>query len=201
MSYTFVSDVLRGCFGIDPSSKLIVVVLAEHANEELGGVAWPSVATIAHLVGLSERQVQFHLRELTRALWIFPETAGGGRKKTTAYRLNLERMRAAQRQNGEAHRTLSGGKGEADITVSAHQRVKLGAQKGEAQRQERVKPASPEPEVNQKEPEVKRKEPEQTVSKRNSEPATGTSHRHPYRTPEQIAAAKNFFAKAKRLGR
>jgi hypothetical protein len=147
MSHIYVSDVLRGFHGPDPrapdpSAKLVLISLAEHANKKSGGVAWPSVATIAEESDLSVRQVQYHLRELEAAGWLSPVgNTCGGRGRSTRYQLNIARMRAARLAKGEAH-----------CTVSETERVKPTAGNGEAERAKRVKPTAPEPEVNLKEP-------------------------------------------------
>ena len=93
MAGKFVSVVLTGLQGVDPTAKLVAVCLADCANEGHGGLAWPSVATIARRAGICERQVQAHLRTLEAAGWIARESAGqGGRGMTTRYRLHLDAM-------------------------------------------------------------------------------------------------------------
>lgn len=204
MSYLYVSDVLHGCFGIRPSAKLVLLIIAEHANGNSGGIAWPSVATIARLAGLSERQVQVHLTKLIGQGWIFTTgRRGGGAGNATRYQLNLARMRAVQQQKGESGNTHSkSGKGEAHCTVSAAEGVKSSAEKGEVQRQKRVKPTAPEPEVNHREP----AKPESNANGADKKPRTGRSidkplppepqglaaREHPYRTPEARAGLQRL---------
>jgi len=144
----FVDLVLRGAHGLHPTGKLILVVLAEHANADSGGVAWPSVETIARLVNLSDRMVQLHLRDLCHEGWIAVDgDMRGGYRNTVRYKLNVHRLREARK--GEAHFTE---KGAADFTVRARQTVKSGAGKGEICMAKTAKPASPEPSSNLEEP-------------------------------------------------
>lgn len=169
MSYVYVSAALRGCFGINPSAKLVLLILAEHANEDSGGVAWPSVATIARLAGLSERQVQVHLTKLIGQGWIFTTSRrGGGAGNTTRYQLNFARMRAVQQRNGEAGNTHSESEeGEARRT------------KGEAERQKGCRPPHPNRKVtrNQRNPRATT-----TWRRSNREPeGLGTNLYHPNR--------------------
>lgn len=96
MSASAVRAVLFGVPDIDPTAKLVLIVIAEHANEKRGdGMAWPSIETIARLACVSERPVQRHLRQLVADGWLFVEQHSvGGRGRTTVYRLNLARMRS-----------------------------------------------------------------------------------------------------------
>lgn len=64
--------------------------LARHASDETK-LSWPSTETISRETGLSERQVQRHLRTLLRRLsGSITRQLGGGRHRTNTYRLDLE---------------------------------------------------------------------------------------------------------------
>jgi hypothetical protein len=135
MAVEFVNLVLRGAFGVHPTAKLLLVILAEHARRGTGGIAFPSVATQARLACISRRQVQSHLRVLVHEGWLIPAgCAQGGRKLAAIYRINVSKMQASTNtQKGEAHRTLSAAEN---------------AEKGAVQRTERVRPTSPQPVLN-----------------------------------------------------
>jgi hypothetical protein len=109
----FVSLVMDGLVGVDPSAKLVVVVLADCANQNAGGIAFPSIATIARRTGICERQVRDHLRKLEVEDWISREGAThGGRGMTTRYRLNLRRLlTVAALEKAAAERRVSEKKG------------------------------------------------------------------------------------------
>lgn len=93
MSGHFVSVVMTGLKGVDPSAKLVAVALADCANANHGGVAFPSIGTLVARTGICETQVRVHLRRLETDGWIAREgSANGGRGMTTRYRLNLARM-------------------------------------------------------------------------------------------------------------
>lgn len=63
MSFKLVKQVIRS-HQQSPAHKLVLIVIADHTNENKTGTAWPAVETIAEYVGLSRRQVQRILREL-----------------------------------------------------------------------------------------------------------------------------------------
>ena len=62
---------------VSPSSKLILVFLADRANPANDDACWPSVAYIVKHTGLSERTVQTHLQLLERAGHITMEPRKG----------------------------------------------------------------------------------------------------------------------------
>ncbi len=66
-------------------SRLVLLSLADYADEN-GGSIWPSVKTICSDTLLSERQVQYALRNLEQLGEISVEQKGGGRR-TTRYRI------------------------------------------------------------------------------------------------------------------
>lgn len=67
-----------------PLQKLLLWALGDAAGEH--GVAWPSITALRLWTGLSERAVQRTLRELV-AGGVLEVVAGGGRGRTTRYRL------------------------------------------------------------------------------------------------------------------
>lgn len=71
------------------TDRTILGVLADYMRES-DFVAWPSVATIAAETGLSERAVQYRLRRLVDDGWVSIAWRGGGRAKSTRYRVNVE---------------------------------------------------------------------------------------------------------------
>lgn len=102
MAGVFVSLVMQGLTGADPSAKLVAVALADFAQVKDHGVAFPSVSRLCAVTGLSERQVQQHLRQLRTDGWIAPEGAThGGRGMSTRYRLNLPKLRANMRMQDD----------------------------------------------------------------------------------------------------
>ncbi len=73
--------------GLTPPQKLVLSVLAEHADDQ-GGNSWPSVATISAESEMAERTVQRALKELVEKK-IVSSAVGGGRRNTTIYTLDL----------------------------------------------------------------------------------------------------------------
>lgn len=63
MSFKLVKTVIRSTQQ-SAAHKLVLIVIADHTNENKSGTAWPSVETIADYVGLKRRQVQRILRDL-----------------------------------------------------------------------------------------------------------------------------------------
>lgn len=49
--------------GIDPTARLVLCVLADHAHND-GTAAFPSLATISEVVGIAPRNVRNHIRKL-----------------------------------------------------------------------------------------------------------------------------------------
>jgi len=81
MSFRAVADALE--LDLPASSKLILCVLASHANEE--GLCFPSIGRIAWITGFTTRQVQRVVRALTDAGIIEVVKPGGGRGHTPVY--------------------------------------------------------------------------------------------------------------------
>ena len=84
--HTIMDNVDRAS-GLDPTAKLILLVLAEYAVET--GETAPSVTTVANLTGISERRTRTHLAHLQAAGWIVAEPNVGGRWQTTRRWLNV----------------------------------------------------------------------------------------------------------------
>lgn len=66
VSFKLVKKVIRSTQQT-AAHKLVLVVIADHTNENKTGTAWPSVDTIAGYVGLRRRQVQRILRDLEKS--------------------------------------------------------------------------------------------------------------------------------------
>ena len=58
-------------------TRLVAVCLGDYANSDTGR-AWPSIRSIARRTGLSERQVQRHLRVIEADGWIIDGHNGKG---------------------------------------------------------------------------------------------------------------------------
>lgn len=66
-------------------TRLVAIALADYANTDTGE-AWPSVRNIGRRTGLSERQVQRHLRIIEADGWIRKGPIGRtGRNGTTLW--------------------------------------------------------------------------------------------------------------------
>ena len=70
------------------SARLVLTILATHTGKTQD--AWPSVPRLAYLANISERQVQFNLRELMDLKELEIACPGGGRHRTTTYRITLK---------------------------------------------------------------------------------------------------------------
>ena len=158
MAVEYVDLVLRGAFGLNPTAKLIMVILAEFSRRESNAIAWPSVPTIARLAGVSERWTQACLSSLVAAEWLtIIGDSRGGSGNSVHYQINVQRLNEAKKGSvkGELEITIPGEKkGEAEITLSNSERVKsvqakgeVCAKKGEVQTPKRVNPSSPEPDL------------------------------------------------------
>jgi hypothetical protein len=93
MSGKLVTLVLDLPTKMDPSRRLVLACLADHANERDGAVAWPSNKLIASRTGICERQVREHRVGLeTSGLIELVSNARGGRGKAKVYRLKADTM-------------------------------------------------------------------------------------------------------------
>lgn len=76
------------------TQKAVLSALAGYAREP-DLVAWPSLSTLAGVVGVTDRTVRRTLRALEAAGWIEAIERGGGRR-TTRYRVVLDRPEGGQ---------------------------------------------------------------------------------------------------------
>lgn len=75
-----------------PMRKMVLLALADNATDE--GVCWPSQATLAQKVSISERSLRDHLHALVSDGWVAITSLGNGRGKSTEYLLNVARIKA-----------------------------------------------------------------------------------------------------------
>lgn len=118
------------------ADKLVLLRLADYADDH-GGNIYPSVATIAHFCGISERAVQYILKRLTTDGLIFVlGNEGGGRGKARTYCIDLDRAGqmagpGGGQKNGTGKRAQ---RVQRDCTLSdtpqTPQRVQTDAEKG-----------------------------------------------------------------------
>jgi biotin operon repressor len=69
---------------VPPTQKVILWALADQADDD--GVSWPSIASLIEATCLSERAIQSAISALRQA-GILSTEAGGGRHRTTKYRI------------------------------------------------------------------------------------------------------------------
>ncbi len=86
MSYKLVNAIFR--IGLPRAEKQVLQALASHAHDD-GSGAWPSINTLMHFTGLSERGVRDALRALEERDYIVAETdkTGGNPTQTVRYRI------------------------------------------------------------------------------------------------------------------
>lgn len=98
MGFREVADVFDGVDGIPPAQKLVVVALADRADQD--GVCWPSVDELCRRTCQSKSSVLRHLRALEErgvlAIQTRRDRLPDGRwvQRTNVYRLNLSDIRA-----------------------------------------------------------------------------------------------------------
>ena len=68
---------------------LTALAMADHADHG-GNDIFPSVERIARMTKQSRRAVQYHFRAMIKSGWLELESEGGGRTKTTRYRMPIE---------------------------------------------------------------------------------------------------------------
>lgn len=68
---------------------LTALAMADHADHA-GHDIWPSVERVARMTKQSRRAVQYHFKAMVKRGWLVAEQAGGGRTKTTRYRIPIE---------------------------------------------------------------------------------------------------------------
>ena len=69
------------------SGLLVLLAIADHANDD--GICWPSVARLARMARVSERQCQRLISQLVNAGELAVERGGHGPKSTTVYRIRI----------------------------------------------------------------------------------------------------------------
>lgn len=70
------SDIPHTHPDLDPTARLILVILADHFNEH-EGAAWPSVGRVANMAGVSDETVRRHLNDLVDRKLISKEPRSG----------------------------------------------------------------------------------------------------------------------------
>lgn len=80
-----------------PTQKVVLWALADQANDRTAE-AWPSIAGLMEATCLSERSVRGALREL-EVLGLIMTTPGGGRYRTSVYRLAMTPKGAADAES------------------------------------------------------------------------------------------------------
>ena len=73
---------------ITPPYRLLLLILADRANEDMNGVSWPSQPWLAQKLGLSDRYVRRMLEDLER-LGVIHIIHRGNEGKSNYYRLTL----------------------------------------------------------------------------------------------------------------
>lgn len=73
----------------DHAATLVAIVLGDAADDD-GMNVYPSVPRVARLARVSERTVQYKIRDFLDAGFLLVVTPGGGRKKTTEYRIDVD---------------------------------------------------------------------------------------------------------------
>lgn len=86
MSLPAVVHALYSVRGIDPTAKLILVVIADHTNPQTGW-AWPSTSRLADLAGVSKRSAIRHIDALEAAGLLVVNRRSG---RSSGYRIILK---------------------------------------------------------------------------------------------------------------
>lgn len=76
----------------DGGSLLLLALAVADFADDAGERIFPSVATLAAKVRLSERSVQYLLRKLQTMGWLELVSKGGGRSRTCLYRIPVARL-------------------------------------------------------------------------------------------------------------
>ena len=96
---------------VKPSTKLVAVAIASHAGAS-SGLAWPSLATLAHETGLSRRQVVYSVRDLERGGHLTVTRLRLG-KVNTSNRYRLPPMGGVSQPGGGSAQAALGGSAQA----------------------------------------------------------------------------------------
>jgi Helix-turn-helix domain len=74
---------------LSPAERMVLLALADHADH-LGANIYPSIALVAWKTGYSGRQVSRVIAQLVTDGLLIVLQAGGGRKRSTMYRFDLD---------------------------------------------------------------------------------------------------------------
>ena len=146
------------------SALLVLLAIADHANDD--GICWPSVARLARLARVSERQCQRLISQLVDAGELAVERGGHGPKSTTVYR-----MLVLAENKGD----IQGIKGDTVTSPLTENKGDIQRAKGDIQRAKGDIAVSPEPSI---EPSIEAAEANVVASEPTPEP-----------TPEPTAPA------------
>ena len=92
MSFRLVTLAFSKRFG-SQSQKLVAIKLADCANDD-GSRVYPSIDTIAAETEICRRKVYGVLADFRRRGLVIVDAPGGGRRKSTRYRINLPAWKA-----------------------------------------------------------------------------------------------------------
>lgn len=84
---------------VSSTETLVLLALADYADE--WGVCWPSIGTLETKTKLSDRSIQRSIRRLVKAGALSILAEGGGCRKSTRYRLNLDAEAVAEPEVAE----------------------------------------------------------------------------------------------------
>lgn len=139
MSYEHLETCVSRVHGLDPTSKLVLVLLAWYCRKP-EFLAWPSVPTLADQCCISERQAQRTLRGLAKSGWIeILERRVDGRQRSNYYKVNMERARGDM---GDTPQPVDNSPMRGD--TSDTRGVTFGASRGDMGGNRGVTPTSPE---------------------------------------------------------
>jgi hypothetical protein len=93
--------------GFTPAEKLVLLSLADYANDE-GRSIYPSVDKTSRRTGLTSRSVRRIIKELVGDGFLIPVSLGGGRYRTNEFRLDVQKISQIANQDPELHSSLSG---------------------------------------------------------------------------------------------
>lgn len=145
MSVHVMGMCFRVVFG-NPNLKAVAVALADHAHDD-GTNIWPSVAKLAVKTELSERTVQYKLRQLEAlGLIVLVDEGGQGPKDTREYKFDMRMLRDLS--DNLLKIESDKGAGDAPLTLVRVQEVQLRVQ----ELQEKGAAVAPEPSLNHQEP-------------------------------------------------
>lgn len=96
MSIEAVNAVMLGMRDVEPTEKLVALILADCSRSDSNACAFPAVATVAQRACISESQARRILHGLVVKGWTSTVRASrGGRNVATVYQLNMARLLAS----------------------------------------------------------------------------------------------------------